>query len=152
MRLGRIFSCLGEQQRFTNTTTTTTTTIDTTSCNKNSSNNNCKHSQTQHRRVVQEEDQATGSPDLLEADRATASTYLLAYISWVHCTSVSVSSFYPKTNKLLATSLRLLLAALANINDSSNNNNINNRAAGTLKINVLLNRFGSFWSCVSRKV
>ena len=64
---------------------------------------------------------------------------------------MSVSSFYPKTNKLLVTSLRLLLAALANINDSSNNNNKNNRAAGTIKINVMLNRFGSFWSCVSRK-
>ena len=47
-----------------------------------------------------------GSTYLLEADWATVSTYLWAYISCVHCTfCMSVLSCHPKTNKLLETSL-----------------------------------------------
>ena len=44
----------------------------------------------------------SGSTNLLEVDRATGSSYLGPYISFVHCTSIS--SCRPKMNKLLDTS------------------------------------------------
>ena len=60
-------------------------------------------------RVVLLVDQATGSTYLHQADRATRSSYLWAYISYVHCTSVCQPlSCHPEMNKLLDTSLCLL--------------------------------------------